>query len=96
MAIKPGNFSANPTDVTGFANSMAQAMEVELNKLLVLDDLEPLSTSSSDREVRARRRMFVAIARGVALHLAAHPEAFRMQPATIGSVSLRVDSIEVD
>jgi len=94
MAIKPGNFSADPTDVSGFVNSMAASMEVELNKLLVLDGLAPLSTTNTDREVRARRRMFVAIARGVALHLAAHPEAFKVQPQ-IGGVTLRINNIEV-
>ena len=94
MAIKPGNFSSNPSDVSGFVDSMAKTMEEELNRLLLLDDLEALSTSNTDREVRARRRMFVAIARGVALHLAAHPEAFRLLPA-IGGTTIRVDDIEV-
>ncbi|QRM54370.1 hypothetical protein [Sinorhizobium sp. BG8] len=94
MAIKPGNFSADPTDVSAFVNSMAETMEKELNKLLELDDMEPLSTSNTDREVRARRRMFVAIARGVALHLSAHPEAFKLLPA-IGGTTIRVNNIEV-
>ncbi|EPE96731.1 hypothetical protein [Rhizobium grahamii] len=94
MAIKPGNFTSDPTDATSFVNSMAEAMEKELNKLLVLDDLEPLSTSNTDRDVRARRRMFVAIARGVVLHLAAHPESFKLMPA-IGGTTIRVNTIEV-
>ncbi|MBB3317510.1 hypothetical protein FHT77_003399 [Rhizobium sp. BK181] len=94
MAIKPGNFSSDPDDAMSFVNSMAEAMEKELNKLLVLDGLEPLSTSNTDRDVRARRRMFVAIARGVALHLSDHPEAFRLVPA-IGGATIRVDAIEV-
>lgn len=91
--IKPGNFSSNPNDVNGFVQSMAEAMENELNALLALDGLKTLSTSNTDKEVRARRRMFIAIARGVVSHLATRPEAFSL---TLPSTSVRVhlDQIE--
>lgn len=93
-AIKPGNFSANPNDVTDFIGSMAEAMDKELNALLVLDGLKPLSTSNTDREVRARRRMFIAIARGVVGHLAARPEAFGLTLPGPGDVVVRLDDID--
>jgi hypothetical protein len=55
-------------------NSMAAAIERQLNKLLV----EPLPTVDSP-EARDRRRMFAAIARGVIEHLAANPDALVIQ-----------------
>ena len=51
-------------------NSMAAAIERQLNKLLV----EPLPTVDSP-EAQDRRRVFAAIARGVIEHLAANPDA---------------------
>jgi hypothetical protein len=93
-AIKPGNFSSNPADVSGFVDSMADAMDRELNALLVMDGLKALSTSNSDREVRARRRMFIAIARGVVGHLATRPEAFGLTLPGSGSVTVRLDDID--
>ncbi len=74
--IKPGSYKepANE-DWTGYAGSMAEAIEIELNQLLKLDHLAELPTDPSDNEVRARRRLFVAIARGVVRHLAEHHDA---------------------
>ena len=40
------------------------------------DGLPPLSMDASDQSVRDRRRLFVAIARGVVKHLADNPGAF--------------------
>ena len=40
------------------------------------DGLPPLSMDASDPSVRDRRRLFVAIARGVVKHLADNPGAF--------------------
>ena len=69
MPIRPGNFSSVPNDYTGFTNSMADEIEQQLNTLLTLDGLPTLSADPGDREVRDRRRLFVAIARAVVKHL---------------------------
>lgn len=64
MSIKPGGLD-------DFANSMAAAIEKELNDQMVLDGLPPLPDDGS-QDVRDRRRLFVAIARGVVGYLKAH------------------------
>ena len=69
MPIRPGRFETDQTDYTGFADSMAAAIERELNDLLTLDGLPTLVMDETDREVRDRRRFFLAIARGVVRHL---------------------------
>jgi hypothetical protein len=76
MAIKPGNFASDTTDYGPYVNSMAAEIERQLNLLLELDDLPALPGNPSDahpdeddREVRDRRRLFVAIARAVVKHL---------------------------
>jgi hypothetical protein len=69
MAIRPGNFSVVQTDYSAFTNSMADEMEKQLNALLALDGLPTLPSDAGDREVRDRRRLFVAIARAVVKHL---------------------------
>ena len=70
--IKPGNFTIVANDFSEFADSMAERIEVELDTLLALDGLPTLPTNPNDREVRDRRRLFVAIARGVVRHLVDH------------------------
>ncbi len=81
VKIKPGSFVARPEgethyDYDGFVDSMAARMEEELDALLEVDDLPGLPTGTDDGEVRDRRRLFVAIARGVALHLRDQVGAF--------------------
>ena len=44
-----------------------------------------LSFDDGDRDVRARRRLFVAIARGVLLYLARNPDAIDITVPTIPS-----------
>lgn len=61
MPIKPGSLG-------DFSGSMAAAIESELNAMLVNDGLPGLPVDSSP-ETRDRRRLFVAIARGVVRHL---------------------------
>lgn len=68
--LKPGNLPTD-TSTTPFDDSLAKAIEDQLNWLLDNDDIEPLPTDNS-RETRDRRRMFVAIARGVIQHLDAN------------------------
>lgn len=76
--FRPGNLNLNPEDFTAFNNSMAEAMEEELDALLALDGLPPLSKDAGNREVRDRRRFMIAIARGVVRHLADRSEAIRV------------------
>jgi hypothetical protein len=61
MPLKPGSLD-------DFAFSMAAAIENELNLSLLADGLPGLPMDAS-RETRDRRRLFVAIARGVVRHL---------------------------
>jgi hypothetical protein len=78
VKLRPGSFKHPPEleDWTGWTGSMAETIEQQFNTLLTLDGLPPLPTDVTDREVRDRRRFFLAVARGVALHLAAREEAF--------------------
>lgn len=69
MAIVPGNLTIVPTDYTEYVDSMAEEIERQLNALLALDGLATLPGDAGDREVRDRRRLFVAIARAVVKHL---------------------------
>lgn len=64
MAIKPGDLDPP----AAFMGSMAAEIEAELNRLLTNDHLDPLPMDES-AETRDRRRLFVAIARGVVRHL---------------------------
>jgi hypothetical protein len=65
----PGEFFEDQDDYSGLDDSMALAIEEELNALMLLDELPPLETDPGDPSVRDRRRLFVAIARGVVRHL---------------------------
>jgi hypothetical protein len=66
VQIKPGTLDS-------FGNSMAKAIEEELDKLLQADGLAGLPMDEG--EARDRRRLFVAIARGVVRHLEQRREA---------------------
>lgn len=59
-------------------NSMAAAIERQLNRLLTEALIDPLPFADS-KEAQDRRRMFAAIARGVIEHLAANPDALKIQ-----------------
>jgi hypothetical protein len=74
--LRPGNLTTVATDYSQFSNSLAQMIEEELDDLLDLDGLPPLPKTSTDTEVRARRRFIIAIARGVVRHLHENPDAF--------------------
>lgn len=58
-----------------FADSMAAAIEAELNRLLQAEALPQLPIEDNSQETRDRRRLFVAIARGVLRHLDERREA---------------------
>jgi hypothetical protein len=92
--LKPGHFFARPPgvdtyDYTGWDESMAAEMEAALDALLTLDNLPALKQGPANAEVRDRRRLFVAIARGVVLHLRKNAGAFTV-PHT-GDAVLGVD-----
>lgn len=76
--LRPGNLTILPQDFGGFYNSMAEAMEEELDALMALDGLPPVSKDETNREVRDRRRFMIAIARGVVRHLAERSEAIHV------------------
>ena len=79
--LKPGQFvpraqGARSFDYAGVVGSMAQTMEDELDALLAMDGRPALKHDADDVEVRDRRRLFVAIARGVVIHLRENQGAF--------------------
>ena len=61
-----------------FAGSMAKAMEDALNSLLAAEG-KPTVPTDNTAEVRDRRIMFLAIARGVVDHLVANEDAFTIR-----------------
>jgi hypothetical protein len=69
--------TAGGTVFSSGENSMAAAIERQLNDLLFDDGMATLPTANT-QEARDRRRMFAAIARGVIEHLAANPTALRI------------------
>lgn len=77
--LHPGSHAAlQPGADAAWADTMAAAIDAELNALLAADGLPQLPTDSQDREVQDRRRLFVAIARGVVRHLHDNAAAFRV------------------
>ena len=74
MAYLKGGRSGPP----GFENSMAEAIENELNELLSADGKQPLPADGSTDAAHDRRRFLAAIARGVILHLQQNPDAFEV------------------
>jgi hypothetical protein len=91
MAIQPGNLTTTATDYTHFDDSMAERIEIELNLLLDKDDLPRLPTDEDDREVRDRRRLFVAVARAVVHHLNNRRASITVALPDDGSVSPEFD-----
>jgi hypothetical protein len=76
-ALKPGQMgpptgSDTPAE---FADSMAAHIEAAFSDLLQDAGLPPLADDNS-KESRDRRRLFVAIARGIVRHLVEHQDAF--------------------
>lgn len=79
--LKPGDLTSVANDYAAFEDSLAETIEAELDRLLALDGLPALPKDADDREVRDRRRLFVAIARGVVLHLQDRNEAIDVERA---------------
>lgn len=70
MAIKPGRMGSPDAASTPsvFADSMAAQIEAAFNALLAEEGL-PRMPDDNSKESRDRRRLFVAIARGIVRHL---------------------------
>jgi hypothetical protein len=80
-ALKPGNMDGD--DLTG---SIAEAIDLEYHRLLLAAGLPGLTFDMTDHTVRDRRRLFVAIARGIVIHLKAHGAAITVavpEPGTL-------------
>ena len=97
--LKPGHFRAKLSgeanfDYSGFANSMADKIEKELDALLAMDGLPALKHSASDAEVRDRRRLFVAIARGVVIHLRENEDAFAVPHTGASTLDVNITTAE--
>jgi hypothetical protein len=77
--LRPGGMGPQ-TPETGkpadFTNSMAEAMETALNDLLAADGKDTFTTDDNSPDTRDRRRLFVAIARGMVEHLSENQGAF--------------------
>ncbi len=73
-----GYLKGGASDPTHFADSMAAAIEDELNKLLAADGKQPLPADGATDAARDRRRFIAAIARGVILHMQQNPAAFEV------------------
>lgn len=71
VELKPGSLA-------DFANSMAAAIESELNDMMIADGLPPMSMDASEQSVRDRRRFFIAIARGVVRHIEERKAAIKV------------------
>jgi hypothetical protein len=97
--IKPGHFTARQPgesdfDYNGFTNSMAEKIEEELDALLALDGLPRQPMESDNSEVRDRRRLFVAIARGVVIHLREHHEALTVPVTNDPTLTVEINTEE--
>jgi hypothetical protein len=70
--IKPGGMgdAADAATPAAFAGSMAEAIETALNDLLRVENLPLVPTADNSKQTRDRRRVFVAISRGIVAHLA--------------------------
>ena len=77
VSLKPGQMGSPNDDDTPavFADSMAADIEAAFSELLQDAGLPPLADDNS-KESRDRRRLFVAIARGVVRHLVERQDAF--------------------
>lgn len=86
VQLKPGGMGAAGPGSTPveFVESMAARMEEALNELLDDDGLRTLPTHDNSRETRDRRRLFVAIARGIVRHLEERAEAVTIQVPDVG------------
>ncbi len=97
MPIKPGNYpNAIISDYSSFTGSMADEMDKALRQLMLTDGLGEISMDPTDPDVRHRRRLFVAIARGIARHLKAEETSFKITLPLVGELVVVTPSIDVE
>jgi hypothetical protein len=81
-ALKPGGMGEAGADLgampTGFAGSMAEAIEAAFDQLLGLDGMNTFVRQTNSNDARDRRRLLTAIAQGVVRHLVEHPGAIQV------------------
>jgi hypothetical protein len=82
--LNPGD---HRTEFTNLDGSLADLIDHELDNLLQLDGQPGLSFDMDDQDVRARRRLFVAIARGVLLYLAHNNDAIDIRVPALNSIA---------
>ncbi|HEY0104922.1 MAG TPA: hypothetical protein VGB91_02475 [Rhizomicrobium sp.] len=99
VALKPGNMDIDPLHprTDDMSGSIADAMDHEFDRLLRAAQLPGLTFDMTDRAVRDRRRLFVAIARGLVIHLKQNSAAFSVivpapLPAKVGA-SIATDGV---
>ena len=81
--------------LSSWSNSIAFEIEKAMNELLAADGLPTLPNDDSDM-TRDRRRLFCAIGRGVARHLAARKTAFEIDVDESASDVLRAPNLTSD
>lgn len=81
--IKPGDMGLGFDDTK---DSIAEAIDLELNRLLLADGLNGLSMDMTIQDNRSRRRLFVAIARGLMQHLVANRNAFNFATTDLSPI----------
>lgn len=93
--IKPGQMGspASASTPSVFADSMAAQIEAAFNALLDAEDL-PRMPDDNSKESRDRRRLFVAIARGIVRHLDEHRTAITVTLPSSGGTTSPVFDIE--
>jgi hypothetical protein len=92
LASEPQN--ARPGD---FANSMADAMDTAFHNLLSSEKpaMKTFEVDTNSREVRDRRRLFVAIAQGIVRHLKDNAGAMVIKDSSNNVINIHID-IQVD
>jgi hypothetical protein len=93
MPIKPGRMGSPdwPSTPAVYADSMAAQIEAAFNALLAEEGL-PRMPDDNSKDSRDRRRLFVAIARGIVRHLDEHRDAITVTvPPDGGTVSAELD-----
>ena len=94
MPIKPGQFpNGIISDYSSFTGSMADEMDKALRQLMLTDGLGDISMDPSDPDVRHRRRLFVAIARGIVRHLQAQETSFEITLPLVGNPVVTPDIV---
>jgi ubiquinone biosynthesis protein UbiJ len=80
-----GELTGGHSDPARFADSMAAAIEDELNKLLAEDGKQTLPGDGTTDVARDRRRFIAAISRGVIRHLMEHADALTVDFTAVPS-----------